>query len=228
MASPIPNPRYERKLVCEALDLPEVLAMVRRHPALFREAYPARTVNNIYLDSPDLADYRAHVSGVAQRTKTRIRWYGPWSGVNLAATLEGKLKLGLVSGKESFRLPALALNGGLLVPALKAALEAADLPPRWRLALAHRQPSLLSRYQRHYFQSADRRFRLTVDSGLQFAPARPAGIAAASFGAPLPRVVLELKYGPAEADCAATITNALPFRLARCSKYVVGIDSLKP
>jgi hypothetical protein len=39
-------------------------------------------------------------------------------------------------------------------------------------------------------------------------------------------IVIELKFGLAAADSAAHITNALPFRLARCSKYVLGITSL--
>ena len=71
-----PNLRYERKFIADRLALAEVLALVKRHPAAFREAYPARNVNNLYLDSPDLRDYRDHVNGIAHRTKTRIRWYG--------------------------------------------------------------------------------------------------------------------------------------------------------
>jgi hypothetical protein len=64
---------------------------------------------------------------------------------------------------------------------------------------------------------------LTVDSGLQFAAARQVqGI----FCPPATPVVVKLKYGLAEAEYAAPVTNALPFRLARCSKYVLGITSL--
>jgi len=74
------NPRYERKFVADGFTLPEVLALVRRHPAAFREVYPARSVNNLYLDSPEFSDYHDHVNGVAHRNKTRIRWYGAWSG----------------------------------------------------------------------------------------------------------------------------------------------------
>jgi hypothetical protein len=84
----------------------------------------------------------------------------------------------------------------------------------------------LNRYQRHYFQSADGRFRLTVDSGLQFAAARQVQGSGVSFCPPAAPVVVEVKYGLAEAEYAAPVTNALPFRLARCSKYVLGITSL--
>jgi hypothetical protein len=47
-----------------------------------------------------------------------------------------------------------------------------------------------------------------------------------SFRPPAAPVVIELKFGLAEAEYAAPITNALPFRLARCSKYVLGINTL--
>jgi hypothetical protein len=72
----VPNPRYERQFVARAQTLTEVLALVHRHPAAFREVYPARAVNNIYLDSASLGDYIDHVHGAARRVKTRLRWAG--------------------------------------------------------------------------------------------------------------------------------------------------------
>ena len=221
-----PNLRYERKFIADRHTLAEVLALVKRHPAAFRESYPARSVNNLYLDSADLRDYRDHVNGIAHRTKTRIRWYGAWAGRLDTAALERKLKQGLVSGKLSHKLPPIAMNGHLWRPDLETAFDGADLPPLTRSALHHLQPSLLNRYQRHYFQSADGCFRLTVDSGLQFAAARQAQGLGVFFGPSAAPVVIELKYGLAEADKAPRVTNVLPFRLARCSKYVLGINAL--
>jgi len=221
-----PNPRYERKFVTDRHDLSEVLALVRRHSAGFRETYPARSVNNLYLDSPEFSDYHDHINGVAHRTKTRIRWYGAWAGRIDIPTLESKLKQGLVSGKVAHRLPPLSMNGHVSGPDLEAAFDSANLPELARFALHHLQPSLLNRYQRHYFQSANGRFRLTVDSSLQFAAARQAQGTGVTFCPPAALVVVELKYGLAEAEYAAPVTNALPLRLARCSKYVLGVTSL--
>lgn len=221
-----PNPRYERKFVPHAFTLHDVLAFVRRHPAAFHESYPARWVNNLYLDSPDLRDFHDHVNGIAHRTKTRIRWYGPWSGRIDSPALERKLKRGLVSGKISHRLPPLALNGTVSKSDLDTAFERANLPGLTRSALRHLLPSLPNRYQRRYFLSADGHFRLTVDSELQFAAARPTSGAGVSFCSPVALIVIELKFGLVAADAAAGVTNALPFRLARCSKYVLGINHL--
>ena len=79
---------------------------------------------------------------------------------------------------------------------LEGAFANAPLPEQVRSALNYLRPALLNRYQRHYFQSADGRFRLTVDSGLQFAAARQAK----------PGVLLRLA-----ANCA------IAFLLLRCS-----------
>jgi hypothetical protein len=46
MMNPIPLLRYERKLVPEGFTPESLLALVRQHPALFREVYPERCVNN--------------------------------------------------------------------------------------------------------------------------------------------------------------------------------------
>ena len=224
MAPVLPNLRYERKFIPDGLVLAELLALVRRHPAAFREAYPPRFVNNIYLDSQSRSDYHDHIVGLANRSKTRVRWYGPPSGPIPKPVLERKLKRGLVSGKVTHALPGLALNGGALQPLLDHAFDAAALPERLRSHLRQLEPALFNRYRRHYFVSSDRRFRLTVNTDLQFGHcATPAG-ARTTLRPLLSRLILELKFGPAEAESAERVTNLFPFRLARCSKYALGIE----
>ncbi|HWQ92706.1 MAG TPA: VTC domain-containing protein, partial [Clostridia bacterium] len=114
METALPNLRYERKFVAEGFTAAEALARVRRHPWAFREVYPPRIVNNIYLDSPSRRNYHDHVNGTANRTKTRVRWYGPQFENAPRPTLERKLKRGMVSGKTGHALPHLAINGGCL------------------------------------------------------------------------------------------------------------------
>ena len=219
-----PNARYERKFIADGFALPEVLALVRRHGAVFREAFPPRIVNNLYLDSPDLRDYRDHINGVARRSKTRVRWYGVGNDATASPVLERKLKYGLVSAKVSYPLPTMkAAVAGSALPEL---FDCADLPPLTRSSLRHQLPCLFNRYRRHYFQTADARFRVTVDSNLQFADASRNHGSQPYFGPPAPTLVLELKFGLADADAASMVTNALPFRLSRCSKYVLGLNRL--
>jgi hypothetical protein len=221
-----PNLRYERKFLAGRLSLAEVLALVRRHPALFREAYPPRSVNNIYLDSPALRDYHDHIQGLACRSKTRIRWYGSCDVTVERPVLERKIKQGAVGGKLSHPLPALAWDAGDPRRVVAAALRCGDVPSPLRAAAGLRMPTLVNRYQRRYFVSADGNYRLTVDWDLQFAGfARFAADGALSAAGP--SVIIELKYAPCHADRAAdAVSNALPWRLTRCSKYVLGVQRM--
>jgi hypothetical protein len=218
--------RYERKFMPPAMSLGEVLAIIHRHPAMFREAYPPRSVNNVYLDSPALDDYHDHVHGVAFRAKTRIRWYGPCRPTLDQPVLEHKVKRGAVGGKLSHRLPALQLAPHDLRGVVAAIRSCADAPAMLRTIADARLPSLVNRYQRRYYLSADGRFRLTVDwdLGLATFPRFLVG-GALSFADPM--VIVELKYAACcDASAAAAVSNALPFRMARCSKYVLGIHRL--
>lgn len=220
------NLRYEKKFIAAGFALAEVLARVRRHPAAFREVYPPRTVNNVYLDSPARRDYLDHINGTANRSKTRVRWYGQQPEIPERPMLERKSKRGMVSGKEAHALPPLSTNGGGLRSLLTSAFDADAFPPMLRSTLRHLEPALFNRYRRHYFASRDARFRLTVDSDLQFAAVpRDCGTAIASLSPTTP-VIIELKFGPEFSEEAAWVTNALPFRVARFSKYVAGIERI--
>jgi hypothetical protein len=183
-------------------------------------------VNNIYLDSFGLRDYYDHVNGIANRTKTRIRWYGQFGAHIERPVLERKIKQGLISRKVAHPLPPLSLNGGIARQHLDSLLSRAEMPEMLRAALRRLQPSLVNRYQRNYLLSADGRFRLTVDSNIEFFAART-GVGSLIPSLPLaPMVIIELKFDPCHADLAAAVTNTLPFRLVRCSKYVLGIERL--
>ena len=222
----LPSARYERKFLAPAHRLEGILATVWLHPASFRRTYPDRFVNNLYLDTPSLQDYVAHVSGARRRSKTRIRWYGHLDTSVENPVLERKIKWAGVGGKRSYALPPFPIEPPWPRPLLREAFNDAGLPEALGLSLRHLEPVVLNRYRRHYFESADGRFRLTVDSGLQvYAIPRTGG----ALGPPvrLGTAVLEVKYAPACAEGAAEVASRLPFRLARYSKYVAAIELLR-
>src|SRR5262249_10152366 len=177
-------------------------------------------------DTQALNDYHDHVNGAARRIKTRVRWYGAAGGQVERPMLECKLKCGLVSGKTSHPLPGFPLDQGAMHPHLAAVFNGAAMPEAVRLRLRHRDPSLFNRYRRYYFVSGDNRYRLTVDCDLEVGHVCRNNGCAISRGPQLHTLVIELKFAPAYSEHAATITNALPFRLARCSKYVLGLTCL--
>jgi hypothetical protein len=230
MASPAasrPSPeaswRYERKFEAHGLPLPEVEHALRLHPACFRTAYPSRQVNNLYFDSPDLRWFATHVNGAPTRFKLRIRWYGAARGLVPAPVLELKLRRGMVGSKARFALPPLEYGPDLDVAALRRETLRRVPDREVAEALAGAEPVLLNRYHRRYLLSADRRFRMTVDSALRFETAGARPIGALSLFEERGAVVLELKYGVGDDGGAARVAGALPFRLGKYSKYVQGV-----
>ncbi len=215
--------RYERKFVTFELDLAETLAVVRLHPAFFREAFHARWVNNIYFDTPSFDHYHANVRGVANRVKCRIRWYGAPHGPIARPTLELKRKRGLVGHKESYALRPFDLDPGLDARCL---FEKSDLPGPLRCDLASLRPVLMNRYRRRYFVSRDERYRLTLDAELGFRPPTRGSVRSPLRVGRDGRVIVELKFGIGKEDEAARIATRFPFRMTRSSKYVVGVDAL--
>jgi hypothetical protein len=225
-SAPPPLCRYERKFVFEQRDSHEVELWVKQNPALFREAYPPRWVNNLYLDSTEFLDYLANRDGVANRRKIRVRWYGAAFGPVTRPMLEFKIKTGLVGRKEAYPLPDLVADKEEGFRSFIAVLQAAELPLMVRRELAFVHPSLFNRYHRQYYVSADGVYRLTLDSSLEFYRVRACSNSLPERS-PTPRLtVLELKFHDGAADAAEFITNSFPVRLTRMSKYVLGVEAL--
>ncbi len=218
-------PRYERKFRVDETSRAVVLRAIAEHPALFREIFHERYVNSIYFDTPDLRLYFANVDGDAERDKVRLRWYGEMLGSIRAPTLERKRKFGLVGSKDSVRVGDFALHAGIHGAALVRALDHDAVPPPLRSTCRALRPLLLVRYRRRYFLSSCGRFRVTVDDDLQFVRLEE-GVNALARRARDPAVIIELKYAAEDDRAAAAVAKAMPFRLTRNSKYVVGVDSL--
>ena len=224
MAAAFTHFRYERKFLPDGLTLPEVVALVRYHPALFHEPYPERMVNNLYFDTPDLRHYQHHINGAANRLKIRLRWYGDFRGRVEQPALELKIRHGLVCRKEAYAMPALDIDGDFSRSKLEARFQRDGLPEAARLHLHCLEPSLANRYRRRYFCSADGALRLTLDWELRFAAPRNFHGASPALFHCGPPVVVELKYGDTHAEHAARAASVFPFRLTRCSKYVLGLQ----
>lgn len=217
--------RYERKFYLPDIGFSEVEAHVRLNPGLFHEIYHSRWVNNIYFDTPDHECFKDNVEGSLFRTKERIRWYGELFGLIEKPMLEFKLKRGLVGRKESFKLHSFVLDESFNLEAIAEFIDGSDIPEPVRLRLRNAFPTLVNRYQRKYFLSADSRFRITLDSGMEYYQVGPNNNV---FLHPVINdrdIILELKYDVSSDDAASEITGGFPFRVTKSSKYVQGVEA---
>lgn len=221
-----PDWRYERKFTAEGYSLSELEMMLRLHPAGFRSAFPARDVNNIYLDTPDLHCFRTHVNGTQARFKLRIRWYGAEYGRIARPVLEMKIKNGAVGTKERFALDPFDHSPGTDIDALRPQLLARIGSSQVADRMANVQAVVFNRYRRRYYLSADHRFRLTIDTDLGFHDIGARRIGTRTRWRENGISVIELKYAVEDDVFAPDIVGALPFRLGKFSKYLRGVARL--
>ncbi len=218
--------RYERKFRVTSVTSHEVLRLVRRHPAIFREPFPPRFVNNIYLDNEDRDAFRDNVVGCQSRVKVRVRWYGEPFGEIERPVLELKIKDGLIGWKKQYSLAPMVVTSGFCQTRMLDTFRTSEIPPPLALALQAISPSLLNRYRRRYFLSADGRYRVTVDTAMQFYPIKRYANLFLANVINHDESVLELKYDRAHADDADRVSTWFPFRLTKNSKYVDGLETL--
>jgi hypothetical protein len=218
--------RYERKFAPDFSSARQLDTQVRTHPSLFRTLYPDRWVNNVYLDTLDLACYRDNVDGNALRAKYRIRWYGDLLQAAARPVLEIKRKVGLVGSKLRFPLVSpFDTRAGLGEAALRSLLGGSEVPDFASEHLARMRVVLVNRYLRSYLLSADGHYRVTIDRELSF---QSLPITAGCRGRRVqdPHLILELKYDRALEAGVSAVTSAFPFRVTRISKYVRGVEQL--
>ena len=218
--------RLERKFRTDALSPNEVIQLLALSTAAFSEAYPGRTVNNLYLDDPAWSSYITHVAGNGRRMKVRVRWYGELFGAIRRPALELKIREGLVGRKARWALRPFALASGFSLSDVAAVLEASELPWATRMRVQGLELALLNSYYRRYFLSADRCFRVTVDCAMLNYGVRQQANDFAQFFQNRTACVIELKYHPDCEDEAGSITSGFPFRLVSNSKYVDGLTQL--
>jgi len=202
--------RYELKYSVSHLTAEEVVAQLMTHPASFTELYPDRRVNNYYFDSSAFHCFHQNVEGHPRRKKMRLRWYGNQSLPTTSSTLEIKQKDKEIGWKNNFPIQASITDQASLMEAVSAVgMYSTDL-----------QAVLHNTYLRSYYISADGLFRVTVDRRQTFGV--PFGAVPIEPYEGLP-VIVELKFDATHMDRSKSITDYLPYRQSKNSKYVNGL-----
>lgn len=215
--------RYERKFCVDKIDKVQIESIIKKNPAFFKEIFEERIVNNFYFDTRGFQSYIENTDGIMDRTKYRIRWYGKTFDIISNPVLELKIKKGLLGTKKKFELQpisTLKVNHSVI----NNSIEFSDIPKHVMLKLKLLIPIISNSYKRKYFLSADKKFRLTLDTDQKFKKFNNSFISKDCFN--LDSIVVEIKY---DSDCdylVNNITNHFPFRLTKNSKFVNGVKRL--
>ncbi|HET8686404.1 MAG TPA: VTC domain-containing protein [Methanosarcina sp.] len=160
--------RYERKVVVYGMSIHEIESIVKLHPAIFTERHLPRYINNIYFDTYSMSNYFDNVDGLSRRLKVRIRWYGDLLGFIESPVLEFKNKRGLLGGKICFPLKSFCLDNRYSLEKQQEIFMESGIPEIFVEYLKSLRFTLLNRYHRKYFESSDHKFRITIDSGMEY------------------------------------------------------------
>jgi len=219
----IKNYRYERKFLISEITKQEVESIVNLHPAMFSEIFQKRSINNIYYDTPGLNCYFDNIDGNANRMKVRLRWYGALFGNIEKSNLELKIKKGLLGRKLSYPINKFRLDNNYNIQKVSQIVQNSEISNIIKMGLKVLNPIIINSYTRKYFLSADKKYRITIDTDQVF---YRIGFWHDSFIKIMTdnNVILELKYEMVSDDDAKQITNHFPFRLTKSSKYVTGVE----
>ena len=216
--------RMEKKFPFANNQLVHARVAILSNPILFSPLYPSRWVHNIYFDTINLKSYHENIDGHSKRIKTRLRWYQDINHSNTIPNLEFKIKENALGSKKIFTLNLEILpffNPNLMITKemLFAIKQIKDLH-----ITGHYQPILHNYYLREYFISGDKKYRLTLDSQQKkkkLSPLlSPRSPIISDFS------IIELKYELKEELDASRITQKVPFRMDKFSKYIEGIKLL--
>lgn len=218
--------RYEKKYVVTELCSSEIELMIKQNSALFSEVFAVRRINNIYLDSVNLDNYKEHLAGVPERLKIRIRWYGETFGKVSNPILELKIKNNQFGKKQRFNLKPFMMDDNFNQKVLHKVFSTSALPKWLSEELSFLQPTLLNSYIRKYFLSADRKCRITIDKNVVFFKLRKNENRFTEKVDYQGMHIIELKYSVKDEEKADLVASCLPFRLTAFSKYVQGIRNI--
>lgn len=218
--------RYERKFFVYNIDRISIENIILNHPSFFSEIYHERYINNIYFDSIDFKNFRDNLDGVMHRTKYRIRWYGDMLSKIAAPILELKIKIGLVGTKKTYKLNQFKLEKGIDISDIKQLVKFSPINSHLNSSMQEQLPVMLNRYKRKYFESKDKKFRITIDDNQSFYKLNMFNNNFLNAHKDTRNVIIELKYDVKHESEAPQIINKLPFRITKSSKYARGITSL--
>lgn len=208
--------RYEKKFKITGVEKSIILQSLVLHPSGLTSLYPERQVNNIYFDSIGFSSYHDNVNGSLFRKKYRVRWYGGNIVKAENPVFEIKIKENELGYKQTNNIDNFSSDQ---LDELSEKIY--EIYPLSRKIL---KPVLLNSYNRLYFTTADKKFRITLDYNLRYSPLLNGVFTEKFTYNENETCILEVKYDAESDDEAEDFFMLLPYQRTKNSKYVSGIQ----
>ena len=193
----------------------------------FSRTHPNRTVNSLYFDDLKHSAVKDNLSGISNRSKYRLRWYGEISNDVKNVIFEEKIRNGRVGQKKQLTVPAAFPNlSSANLSKIANAINSLYLDTKSSAIFDHLSPTLMVCYQREYF-SDNEGIRITIDSKVRFSKPDPSKVVAKHRSFEIPGKILEFKFDLESKEVARSYISKLDLTPVRNSKYLTGMALFK-
>ena len=192
----------------------------------FTKKYPNRFINSLYLDDINFNSVKDNLSGIANRHKLRLRWYGNTSDSECnKPTLEKKLKNGRLGTKEYTSI--IGLEDNIYTSEIRGIFN--EIIRQYNnegIGLKDFYfPTLLVSYEREYFEDVNN-LRVTIDKDIRYSAPTMSKTINNHDWISHNKKILELKFEPQAKDYVSELIRPLNLVPSRHSKYLTGLSML--
>ena len=215
--------RYEIKFVLNDIQLSDVDSWISSKTSMLPKFDP-RIVNSLYMDDIDFSSVKDNLSGISNRKKFRLRWYG-LIPETFNPVFEIKGRNNRVGFKETY--PISSLHGTIHKMNINQIIRKCsnDLLSKNYFFDTPIIPALQVKYLRSYFQDNEG-IRLTLDKDISFSIPTLYGQIQGNAEVKYAPKILEIKFEPNAKDKVVELISSLHIRPKRHSKYLAGLASL--
>ena len=142
--------RYEIKFILDNAKLSDAIRWLYNNTTA-NKIYDNRKVNSIYFDNVDFSSVRDNLTGISERSKLRLRWYGHQE--NSLPFFEVKTKNGRLGYKTSYQIKSIGNNLLNLNIDKISSKCIKDLAEQDVVLDEHLVPALRVSYEREYYET---------------------------------------------------------------------------
>ena len=180
--------------------------------------------HSLYLDDIYYSSVKDNLSGISDRKKMRLRWYGE-DEERFQPSFEIKFRDGRLGFKEVYRVTSLDKNlidrpiNSIIGECNKELIKQNIVLDNYLI------PSLQTSYEREYYEDPEG-IRFTIDNNITFYKPLLLGKLNSTLPTPYPLQVLEMKFTSDLKNRVNKLISSLNLRPKRHSKYLIGLASM--
>jgi len=214
--------RYEIKFVLDNAGLSDAMQWLYNNTSANKK-YANRTVNSIYFDDVNFSSVRDNLTGISQRKKLRLRWYGYQQ--NSQPFFEIKTKNGRLGNKKTYPINSIKSNIRKYNIDQISSKCINDLAIQNIFFDEHIVATLQTSYEREYYETHDG-IRITIDQDLEFSDTQLYTTIDENNSFLYPFKIMEIKFEPTMKETVADLIRPLHITPKRHSKYLIGLAKL--